>query len=93
LLARLPSSYAESVDLRERRFKNIEKMLQELKASGIGYPKVLLLRKKEIQGKCSQWNGVKEETGRESNKFRTIIARSVRGEASLSCPAAMARSV
>ncbi len=29
----------------------IEKMLQELKANGIGYPKVLLLRKKEIQRK------------------------------------------
>lgn len=27
----------------------IEKMLKELKASGIGYPKILLLRKKEIQ--------------------------------------------
>jgi hypothetical protein len=27
----------------------IEKMLKELKANGIGYPKVLLLRKKEIQ--------------------------------------------
>jgi hypothetical protein len=30
-------------------FNFIEKMLQELKANGIGYPKVLLLRKKEIQ--------------------------------------------
>jgi hypothetical protein len=27
----------------------IEKMLKELQANGIGYPKVLLLRKKEIQ--------------------------------------------
>jgi hypothetical protein len=27
----------------------IERMLQELKATGVGYPKVLLLRKKEIQ--------------------------------------------
>jgi hypothetical protein len=27
----------------------IERMLQELKANGIGYPKVLLLRKKELQ--------------------------------------------
>ncbi len=27
----------------------LERMLQELKATGIGYPKVLLLRKKEIQ--------------------------------------------
>ena len=27
----------------------IERMLTELKASGVGYPKVLLLRKKEIQ--------------------------------------------
>jgi hypothetical protein len=27
----------------------LEQMLQELKASGTGYPKVLLLRKKEIQ--------------------------------------------
>jgi hypothetical protein len=27
----------------------IEKMLTELKATGVGYPKVLLLRKKEIQ--------------------------------------------
>lgn len=27
----------------------LEKMLQELKANGIGYPKVVLLRKKEIQ--------------------------------------------
>ena len=27
----------------------IERMLQELKQNGIGYPKVLLLRKKEIQ--------------------------------------------
>src|SRR5216683_4809440 len=30
-------------------FNFIERMLQELKANGIGYPKVLLLRKKEIQ--------------------------------------------
>ena len=30
-------------------FNFIEKMLEELKANGIGYPKVLLLRKKEIQ--------------------------------------------
>jgi hypothetical protein len=30
-------------------FNFIEKMLQELEANGIGYPKVLLLRKKEIQ--------------------------------------------
>lgn len=30
-------------------FNFIEKMLQELKANGIGYPKILLLRKKEIQ--------------------------------------------
>ena len=27
----------------------IEKMLQELQANGLGYPKILLLRKKEIQ--------------------------------------------
>ncbi len=27
----------------------LEKMLQELKVSGLGYPKVLLLRKKELQ--------------------------------------------
>ena len=30
-------------------FDFIERMLQELKANGMGYPKVLLLRKKEIQ--------------------------------------------
>ncbi|MGB2645460.1 MAG: hypothetical protein WBG02_06475 [Candidatus Acidiferrum sp.] len=32
-------------------FNFIEKMLKELEANGIGYPKVLLLRKKEIQRK------------------------------------------
>jgi hypothetical protein len=30
-------------------FNFLERMLQELKASGLGYPKVLLLRKKQIQ--------------------------------------------
>src|SRR6266849_6158839 len=30
-------------------FNFIEKMLQELEANGMGYPKVLLRRKKEIQ--------------------------------------------
>src|SRR5258708_40362510 len=48
--------YCEKRWLEEKRpvkrwemFNFIEKMLQELKANGIGYPKVLLLRKKEIQ--------------------------------------------
>lgn len=48
--------YCERRWLEERRpvgrwemFNFIEKMLQELKASGMEYPKVLLLRKKEIQ--------------------------------------------
>jgi hypothetical protein len=31
-------------------FNFLELMLQELEANGLGYPKVLLLRKKEIQG-------------------------------------------
>jgi hypothetical protein len=48
--------YCEKRWLEEKRpvkrwemFNFIEKMLQELNANGIGYPKVLLLRKKEIQ--------------------------------------------
>src|SRR2546430_3400047 len=48
--------YCEKRWLEEKRplkrwemFNFIEKMLQELRANGIGYPKVLLLRKKEIQ--------------------------------------------
>jgi len=48
--------YCERRCLEEKRpgkrwemFNFIERMLQELKANGVGYPKVLLLRKKEIQ--------------------------------------------
>jgi len=35
-------------------FNFIEKMLQERKANGIGYPKVLLLRKKRFNGASLQ---------------------------------------
>lgn len=43
--------YKEAGEPTERwpLFNFLEKMLQELQRSGIGYPKVLLLRKKKIQ--------------------------------------------
>lgn len=41
----------------------LERMLQELKRNGIGYPKVLLLRKKEIQREAFTLKAFEENGG------------------------------